>query len=594
VNSYTSAISGYVTWLSNLDPNVALWISYVAEYRLPVRIIGGILVALTLIFLFFFLIRGVWVRLKLWRLKRRLRKSTAATADFAKIFSLDNALAHLWREYRHTLHEQKEINPITGSQELVELRATVPAETFFNAQTIIDNRLRTEFFKHLPGICTGLGIIGTFLGLLQGLAAFKVSENAQEVRSSLEVLLHGVFEAFSVSAVAIALAMAITLVEKFLISSLYKATESLANRLDSMFEAGAGTEYLERLVKASEESASQAKILKDAIVADLKEILSDLTQQQIKAASTGSAQLGQQIIAGLQAGFTGPLGQIAAAVERVSLDQGQAVTRLLTDVLAGFSQRIQDLFGGQLTGINQLQQKAIEALNSAVGKLDQMSSGMDAASQRATEALAGKIGEAIDAMELRLKAVNDRTEELVDQMGSSTTGSIDKMNTGADTLHAAVGDFAKAAQGMTDLMSGAAKSSEALTQSAGSMTAATSALEAIVADYRASRDIFERILTELRATVENAKKEASLTSDVLARINGAAEKLSQAQTQAGNYLETIGEVLAETHQEFADNMRKTLGEANRQFYDQLTQGTQLLRAAIQELEVTLSSAHAPD
>jgi vacuolar-type H+-ATPase subunit H len=113
-----------------------------------------------------------------------------------------------------------------------------------------------------------------------------------------------------------------------------------------------------------------------------------------------------------------------------------------------------------------------------------------------------------------------------------------------------------------------------------------------VADYRASRDVFERILVELRAIVENAKREASLTSDILARINDAAEKLSKAHTQAEEYLAKISEVLAESHQEFSDNMKKTLGEANRQFYDQLTQGTQLLRAAIQELEVTLGSAVA--
>lgn len=174
-------------------------------------------------------------------------------------------------------------------------------------------------------------------------------------------------------------------------------------------------------------------------------------------------------------------------------------------------------------------------------------------------------------------------------MGASATGAIDKMNTGAETLHAAVGDFTKAAQGMTNLMDGAATAGNALTQSAGSMTAATGALEGIVADYRASRDVFDRIVTELRVIVENAKKEASLTADILSRINEAAGKLSQAQTQAENYLAKISEVLAETHQEFSDNMRKTLGEANRQFYDQLTQGTQLLRSAIQELEVTLSS-----
>ena len=46
------------------------------------------------------------------------------------------------------------------------LRATATAEAFFNAQYVVDGRLRTEFFKHLPGIFTGIGIIGTFLDTL--------------------------------------------------------------------------------------------------------------------------------------------------------------------------------------------------------------------------------------------------------------------------------------------------------------------------------------------------------------------------------------------------------------------------------------------
>lgn len=547
------------------------------------------LFVLTLFFVVFFLMRGTWLRVKLWRLTRRLRKSKTTTTDFSKIFSLDKTLAHLWREYRHTLHEQRNINPQTGSQELIALRATVPAETFFNTQTLVDNRLRTEFFKHLPGICTGLGIIGTFLGLIQGLSTFKVSEIASEVRLSLAALLHGVFEAFLVSAAAIAIAMAITLIEKWLISSLYRSTGALAQRLDSMFEAGAGAEYLERLVKASEESASQTKILKDALVADLREILSDLTQQQIRAASAGNAQLGQQIVAGFQTGLKQPLEQIANAVGQVGQDQGQAVTKLLTDVLAGFSQRIQDLFGGQMAGIHQLQHHAIEALQVAIARLDQMTAGLDAAGQRATDAMAGKITEAIEAMDSRQRAMNEQMTDLVSRMHGSTSDTIDRMHAGAGTLHAAAGDFTKAAQDMTALISGAATTSEAMTKSAASMTVATHALEGIVNDYRANRDVVDRMLTELRASVESAKKEASLTSDILARIDSAASKLSEAQIQAENYLEKISEVLAETHQEFADNMKKTLGEANRQFYDQLTQATQLLRTGIQELEATLTT-----
>lgn len=88
----------------------------------------------------------------------------------------------------------------------VAYRATAPAESFFNSQFVVDSRLRTEFFKHLPGIFTGIGIIGTFTGLIVGLQGFQVSQDPAKVSASLETLLAGVLEAFVVSALAIALA----------------------------------------------------------------------------------------------------------------------------------------------------------------------------------------------------------------------------------------------------------------------------------------------------------------------------------------------------------------------------------------------------
>ena len=99
-----------------------------------------------------------------------------------------------------------------------------------------------------------------FLGLIQGLSAFNVSDNTQEVRQSIDALLHGVFAGvlgfcycnYSGDQYNF-------VVEKWLVSSLNRATELIAHRLDGLFEAGASTEYLERLVRASEETAGQAK-----------------------------------------------------------------------------------------------------------------------------------------------------------------------------------------------------------------------------------------------------------------------------------------------------------------------------------------------
>ena len=71
--------------------------------------------------------------------------------------------------------------------------------------------------------------------------------------------------------------MLMTLLEKILLASLYQKTEEIAHAIDAAFDSGAGEEYLSRLVRASEDSATQSKILKDSLIQELGEILRELT-----------------------------------------------------------------------------------------------------------------------------------------------------------------------------------------------------------------------------------------------------------------------------------------------------------------------------
>ncbi|MGH7485962.1 MAG: anti-phage ZorAB system protein ZorA, partial [bacterium] len=393
--------------------------------------------------------------------------------------------------------------------------------------------------------------------------------------------------------------------------------------------------------------------------------------------ATGNLQLGQQIVSGLQAGLQEPLSQISGAVKQIGGSHSDAIGRVLTDAVAALTQRIQELFGGQIAGINQLQQQTIEALQAAVTKLGQMASNVDSAGQKATDAMANKLTEAIGAMEARQQVMNhqmaefvgqirslvsqsqsetnQRLQETVAQLGgtvsemisslkeqaeragqahvereraitenttqavSSLSGQVDvvlakvsevsgdirtsveamrsvtndainRMSSGAETLYVAASDFAKAAQGVSGVLTQAASISEKLSQAAGTLGTSVRALETVVADYKSTREMLAVMLVELGAIVASAKKEASLTTDVLSRIEGSAAKLAQVQQQADRYLEGISEVLGTTHLEFAENMRKTVGEANRQFYDQLSTATALLTAGIQELEASLAEA----
>lgn len=598
----------------------------------------------------------------------------AGERQLGSCFEGDRLLAGIWSEFRETLHTQKALDASTGEMAEVAIRSTVPAEFFFSPHSVVDGRVHAEFFKHLPGICTGLGIIGTFSGLLMGLSTFQISDDSGVVRTSLTSLLHGVSEAFIVSALAIILAMLTTVLEKYRLNSLYRKVTRLAHDIDAVYEAGAGEEYLARLVSSSEESASQTRILKDALVADLKEILTDLANKQIQATTQRSNELGTAIAGALTDALKGPLDQIAGAVGQVSQDQSSAVTSLLTDVLASFSERLEKLFGSQLSGIGDMQQKTIDVMQTAVAKLQDLTSNVEAAGTRATDAMSAKLLEAVEAVETRQAAISEelravlgdirattgemhsethsRVQEMLTDLGlkmseavqaiesqaaertkiraeedekraqaaaghvgqmretvgelatnvddllgavremaskveETTRNAFTRLNGGADTLLAAATRFETSGREAADGFGRIATVTNGLSEAAGSVAGAARSLDSVVSDYRGARDAVAAMVEGLRGTVEAASREATLTADILSRIEGATQKLVAAQVEADGFLDDVVDVLGTSHEKFSDGMRASVVEANRQFHSELTQATGLLKEAIQELESAL-------
>lgn len=255
-------------------------------------------------------------------------------------------LAHLWREYAQTLHRQQDAQ--SGG---VRWRATAMAEAFFTEQALVDTPLKTEFYKHLPGILTGIGIIGTFSGLILGLTHFEISANTEVVRESLRGLVQGVGHAFAVSASAIALAMLFTWIEKSLVTARYRQVATLVQRIDSLFDAGAGEEYLARLVRAAEASAAAGREGQGALVKELRVALQELLAAQQQSAAQQQQQLldafGERLDASLQQhlvpAIQAPLQELAASLQQ----QGQGQQAMLAQALeSSLSQGVQQALGG--------------------------------------------------------------------------------------------------------------------------------------------------------------------------------------------------------------------------------------------------------
>jgi hypothetical protein len=190
-------------------------------------------------------------------------KSGGAVVDLSDIerkVAGDPQLSSLWAEYSEALDKRNEV-PDPDSLRARRWRASALAETFFSDYALVDSPLRSDFYKHVPGILTGLGIIGTFSGLISGLIHFDVSDPAT-TQAQLSLLVQTVGQAFFVSALAITLAMLFTWVEKALLSARYSQVERLQHLIDSLFEAGSGQENLERLVVATE---AQVALMQDVL-----------------------------------------------------------------------------------------------------------------------------------------------------------------------------------------------------------------------------------------------------------------------------------------------------------------------------------------
>lgn len=394
------------------------------ELPLPAKIVAGFLVVLFLWFVVRYVAYGIMQRIRLGVAVRRLRElKIKQPGEFAKVFAGNKRLDHLWRKYQETLHPEKELNSKTGFYEVVRYRSTMPAEVIFSREMLADTVVASEFFRHVPGVFTGLGIIGTFIGLIGGIKGFTVSEDSQIVRDGLNSLLHDVSEAFTVSFFAIALAMLVTLIEKLQISGLYAKIEELCQVIDESFESGAGEEYLARLVKSSESAEKETKILKDALVTELKQVLEGLTDRQIQQAALNAESVADRIVAGMNDGLREPLNTIGEAVKSVGGNQTDSVNRLIVDTMSAMTAQIKDLFGDQIKGINGMQQETISALQNTLGRMDELTAKMGQTGTSATEQMAAKIGEAIADMEVRQRAINDELMKAVTSIRNDVSGS---------------------------------------------------------------------------------------------------------------------------------------------------------------------------
>lgn len=402
---------------------------------LPQVVIAFVLV-LVLAFLVSYLVPALFVALRLKAALKHigvLHRSKGPGGFVAKeeldpVFS-DPYFLDVWQSYRDTLHEQRDNQNL-----LIRIRSTTLAENIFTGPALVDARLNTEFFKHLPGILTGIGIIGTFLGLIVGVHGFDPTQlDPKAIQQGLKELFGAVREAFIASAIAILAAMVITFFEKVFINVCYRRLEKLCRSLDSLYDAGVGEDYLAELVRATQETKTNTANLKDSLVNDMSELLHKITERQIEANERMFSSLSQNLELRLDKQISHSE-NMSANVAGLRQDMGSytggqsdALADTLGSLITAFTDKIQQTFGSQTHHLTEMMMTAAQSMQSIQAGFDKLVTDIRASGDNERNAMSDRVKTLMDDMENRQAKLNSEIAGFVEaikeqvQTGNETT-----------------------------------------------------------------------------------------------------------------------------------------------------------------------------
>jgi uncharacterized protein YukE len=207
-----------------------------------------------------------------------------------------------------------------------------------------------------------------------------------------------------------------------------------------------------------------------------------------------------------------------------------------------------------------------------------------------TSGMVAALGDSVGEVVKQMATSTSQMQQSVASLERTTATSIDKLNAGARTLEQGAIAFAAAGDKVSGALDQASTVANQMTEVSGALTSSASALQSILADYGANRDATNTMLVELRAVVEAARREASMTQRALDDIQAAATKLAGAQKDTELYLEGVSNILAQAQSAFNDGLTRTLDRANSDFHNKLSSAVGLLSSSIEELDASLAGA----
>ena len=207
----------------------------------------------------------------------------------------NKSFAHHWQEFVEHIIFPTEAEASQKSEDELEIKNSIQPNFFFNEEKFIEDNIDLRFLDSIPGKITGLGILGTFIGLTIGIASATVgldgleSANTSQLKDTLAKLLGGASLAFITSVLGISFSMGFSFWEKMIIKkirdNLKKFVQSLEKSLKLITDEQISLEIKENIIEQNKKfdgfsndlTIALGNALKDPLNDGIEKIVSSLT-----------------------------------------------------------------------------------------------------------------------------------------------------------------------------------------------------------------------------------------------------------------------------------------------------------------------------
>lgn len=417
-----------------------------------------------------------------------------------------------------------------------EERGMVAPEECFTTSLLLSD-LGRAIPLALPGVFAGVGILGTFLGIVLGLSGVGLG-NADQLMDSVESLLGGMSTAFVSSIVGIAFSVFWLILHRALVGHVEAKLREVCQGLSARYRVW-----------------DSGAVLRVSLVTQQKQLLAQGSQltihgnqltiqrKQLKAQQEAiEQQLRSVTLADEQKGILQNLGTDIAEALEVALSK--AVTPALSGLTESFGALSEDIRGQQMDGIGELAKEFREQLMESVNEdFERLSSGLQQAAD-----VQEKTAEELSTFLAELVRVSEGQTELLEATALASE------------------EFTSSIQGLSEIHAGIQESVPVL-----SGVAETAAL--LLADVKAQSDALSGANLELREAL------AQQVDEVQEQVDGLAEF----GESFGGSLESFRAELQESIVEFRNVAAERLGEVFGQFDSEMAKVVEHLAGTMAEL-----------